>query len=168
MSPTGPRGPLARFFAVDHLRLDTLLREATADPDRVALVPYGEFRAGLLKHIGMEEKILFPVARVRGYDPSLFARLRVDHGAIVSLLVPTPTPAIVERIQSVLTLHNQREEETGGAYEICDRAASPEETERLLASVRSFPEVKLKSYRDGPEVFRHIEVNLDLSRKQWL
>jgi len=116
----------------------------------------------------MEEKILFPVARLKGADPRLFSRLRVDHGAIASLLVPTPTPKIVGQILSVLGPHNQREEEPYGAYEICDEAAGPAEAERLLGVLRAFPEVRLKDYRDGPAVFRHIEVNLDLSRRQWL
>ena len=92
----------------------------------------------------------------------------MDHGAIASLLVPTPTPQTVGQILSVLTPHNRREEEPAGAYEICDEAAGPGEAERLLAALRAFPEVKLKDYRDSPEVFRHIEVNLDLSRRQWL
>ncbi len=161
-------GPLSLFFAADHRRLDALLRQATYKPGRIALGPFGEFRAGLLKHIGMEEKILFPIARHKGADSRLFARLRVDHGAIASLLVPTPTPEIVGQILSVLSLHNRREEEPKGAYEICDEAAGPAEAELLLASLSAFPEVKLKDYRDGPAVFRHIEVNLDLSRRQWL
>lgn len=165
--PTMP-GPLSAFFAADHRRLDALLRKATAEPGRIALGPFGEFRAGLLKHIGMEEKVLFQVARRKGADPSLFSRLRVDHGAIASLLVPTPTPDIVGQILSVLTPHNQREEEPRGAYGLCDEAVGPGEAERLLATLITFPDVKLKDYRNGPEVFRHIEVNLDLSRRQWL
>lgn len=161
-------GPLSAFFSADHRRLDALLRQATHEPGRIALGPFREFRAGLLKHIGMEEKVLFKVARLKGADPDLFSRLRVDHGAIASLLVPTPTPDIVGQILSVLTPHNRREEEPGGAYEICDEAAGPGEAERLLVALNAFPEVKLKDYRDGPEVSRHIEVNLDLSRRQWL
>ena len=87
-------GPLHRFFAADHRRLDALLRRSVSVPGRVDLVPFGEFRAGILKHIGMEEKVLFPAARHAREAPlALAARLRVDHGAIAALLVPTPTPA---------------------------------------------------------------------------
>ncbi len=161
-------GPLSLYFAADHHRLDALLRQATSEPDRIAPGPFGDFRAGLLKHIGMEEKILFPVARLKGIYPRLFSRLRLDHGAIASLLVPTPTPDIVGQILSVLTPHNRREEEPAGAYQICDEAAGPDEADRLLASLRAFPEVKLKEYCNGPEVFRHIEINLDLSRRHWI
>ena len=52
-------GPLHRFFAADHGRLDVLLRRAIADPARVDLAPFAELRAGILRHIGMEEKYLF-------------------------------------------------------------------------------------------------------------
>jgi hypothetical protein len=50
---------LHRFFAADHGRLDVLLRRAIADPARVDLAPFAELRAGILRHIGMEEKYLF-------------------------------------------------------------------------------------------------------------
>ena len=160
-------GPLSAFMAADHRRLDGLLREATREPGRIAPGPFLEFRAGLLRHIGMEEKILFPLARGRG-DARFLARLKVDHGALASLLVPSPTPWTVEQIVSVLVPHNVREEEQEGAYDMGDGSADPGEGEGVLAALKAFPEVRLKDYRDSPEVFRHIEVNLDLSRRQWL
>jgi hypothetical protein len=162
-------GPLNRFFAADHRRLDDLLRRSTSEPGRIDLAPFGEFRAGLLKHIGMEEKVLFQAARrARGTPVALAARLRVDHGAIAALLVPTPTPDIVAKILSVLGPHNRREEELGGAYDACDEAVGPSVAERLVQELREFPEVPVKSYNDRPEVFEHIETTLELSRRQWL
>jgi len=162
-------GPLHRFFSTDHRRLDALLKRSTADPGRVDLVWFGEFRAGILRHIGMEEKVLFAAARrARGGKPlELAARLRVDHGAIAALLVPTPTPAVVAEVLSVLVPHNRREEERGGVYDACDEAVGPAEGERLVRELRVFPEPPLKPYRDGPEVAKHIEDNLALARRQW-
>jgi len=162
-------GPLHRFFAADHRRLDALLRRAVSVPGRVDLVPFGEFRAGILKHIGMEEKVLFPAARHAREAPLvLAARLRVDHGAIAALLVPTPTPALVAEIVSVLGPHNRREEEPGGVYDACDEAVGPDEAERLVHDLRAFPEVPLKPYNDGPAILAHIQETLELSRRQWL
>jgi hypothetical protein len=162
-------GPLNRFFSRDHRRLDALLRRSLAEPGRVDLAAFAEFRAGILKHIGMEEKLLFTAVRqARGGEPlPVAARLRVDHGAIAALLVPTPTPDIVARILSVLAPHNRREEEPRGAYDACDEALGPAEAARLVEKLRAFPEVPLKPYNDGPEVLKHIEVNLDLARRQW-
>jgi Hemerythrin HHE cation binding domain len=161
-------GPLHRFFAADHRRLDALLQRSLSVPGQVDLVPFGEFRAGILKHIGMEEKVLFPAARHAREAPlALAARLRVDHGAIAALLVPTPTPALVAEILSVLGPHNRREEEPGGIYDACDEAVGPAEAERLVQELRAFPEVPLKAYNDGPAILAHIQETLELSRRQW-
>jgi len=161
-------GPLHRFFAADHRRLDALLSRSVSVPGRIDLAPFGEFRAGILKHIGMEEKILFPAAREGARAPrELAARLRVDHGAIAALLVPTPTPELVAEIRSVLGPHNRREEEEGGIYDACDDAVGAAGAEALLRRLRAFPEVPLKAYHDGPAVLAHIQQTLDLSRRQW-
>jgi hypothetical protein len=162
-------GPLHRFFADDHRRLEACLRQATAGSGAIDLDAFASFRAGLLRHIGMEEKVLFAAAReARGGEPlALAARLRVDHGAIASLLVPTPTREIVERLLSVLGPHNRREEEPGGAYDDCDDALGPAAAARLAEELERFPEPPLKAYNDAPEVFRHIDENVELSRRQW-
>jgi hypothetical protein len=162
-------GPVHRFFSSDHRRLDELLKRSLSEPGRVDLGPFGEFRAGLLRHIGMEEKVLFVAARrARGGEPlPAAARLRVDHGAIAALLVPTPTPALVADLLSVLVPHNRREEEPGGVYDASDEALGQSGAERLVGELRAFPEVPLKAYNDGPEVTRHIEENLALARAQW-
>ena len=164
------RGPLHRFFAADHRRLDGLLRRALPEPGPLDLAPFSAFRAGLLRHIGMEEKVLFAAAREArgGRVLPIAARLRVDHGAIAALLVPTPTAAIVADLLSVLSPHNRREEEAGGAYDACDDALGAAGAERLLEVLREFPEPPLKEYNDRPEVFRHAAENLELSRLQWL
>ncbi len=162
-------GPLHRFFSADHRRLDALLERSLRQPGNIDLVPFGQFRAGILRHIGMEEKVLFVAARTaRGGQPlPLAARLRVDHGAIAALLVPTPTAAIVADLISVLGPHNQREEEPGGMYDACDEALGTDEASRLVEELSAFPEPPLKPYNDSPEVMKHLRENLELSRRQW-
>jgi hypothetical protein len=163
------KGPLFRFFSDDHRRLDALLKCATATPGRVDLGVFGKFRAGLLRHIGMEEKVLIPAGiRARGGESlPIAAMLRVDHGAIAALLVPTPTPAVVEDLRSVLVPHNRREEEPLGLYEACDEALGEAEAQRLVAELAGFPQLPLNPHNDGPLVMRHIQETLELSRKQW-
>jgi hypothetical protein len=51
-------GPLYHFLAHDHARLDGLLQRAAADAGAINHDAYAAFRAGLLTHISMEEKIL--------------------------------------------------------------------------------------------------------------
>ena len=115
----------------------------------------------------MEEKVLFPTARrARDENHSILARLRVDHGAIAALLVPTPTPAIVAQIVTLLGAHNRREEEEG-VYDACDAAVDSAEADRLLQQLGKFPAVPLKPYNDGPEVMKHIEMTLEMAQRQW-
>ncbi|HVO11391.1 MAG TPA: hemerythrin domain-containing protein [Vicinamibacteria bacterium] len=161
-------GPLHRFFAADHDRLDALLRQALAQPGGVDRGPFDALRAGLLRHIGMEEKLLFPAAR--SLRPELLAitsRLRVDHGAIAALLVPSPTALVVDDLLSVLGPHNRREEDDGGVYDACDAALGEAAARRMVEQLRGFPEPPLNPYNDGPEVRRHVAATLAASRRQW-
>lgn len=148
-----PAGSISRFLAGDHVRLDSLLQRAFADPANIDHAAYVEFRAGLLKHIGMEEKILLPEAqRRRGGEPlPVAAKLRLDHGALAALLVPPPTHAIAEAIRSILARHNTIEEESGGVYEVCEQLAGTD-VDALLARLRNAPEVPVAPHVDSPKV----------------
>lgn len=161
-------GPIAQFLAEDHDRLDGLLRRALAVPSGVDREPFDAFRAGLLRHIAMEEKILLPAARAgRAGEPLPIARrLRIDHGAITSLLVPTPTPEIAAEIRSILEPHNRAEEEPGGLYDACD-ALLAGQAEELVARMRAYPAVKVTGYKDGPGVHRTAESALASSARQF-
>lgn len=147
-------GPLTNFLAGDHERLDSLLRRAmTTAGGTIDRAAYAGFRAGLLKHISLEEKILLPAAQrwQRGDPLPLAARLRLDHGALAALLVPTPTPAIIAAIRTVFTAHNALEEGPGGVYERCEQLAGAE-ADALLVQLQVAPAVPVASYADGPQV----------------
>ncbi len=161
-------GPITRHLCEDHRRLEALLARALARPGEVDLEPFGEFRAGLLRHIALEEKILLPAAReARGGEPLAVARrLRIDHGAITSLLVPTPTPALVAELRSILDPHGVVEEEAGGLYEDCDRLLAGR-AEELVERMRAYPQVKVNRYQDGPAVQRTAAGALAASAKQF-
>jgi len=63
-------GPITDFLLEDHRRLEALLQLAVAHADYVDQGAYDQFRAGLLRHIGREEKILLPAAqRLRDGEP---------------------------------------------------------------------------------------------------
>lgn len=145
------------FLADDHARLDALLRRSVADPEAIERDAYEQFRAGLLRHIAMEEKVLLPEARrLRGGDPLPIAkRLRADHAALASLLVPTPTHAILNVVRGVLDDHNRLEEAPDGLYATCEALAGPK-LEGLLERLRAVPDVPLAPHFDGPRVHEHI------------
>jgi hypothetical protein len=146
-------GPLYRSLAADHARLDGLLQSAMTEAGTVNRAAYAEFRSGLLTHISLEEKILLPaVQQLRGGTPlALAAKLRLDHGALAALLVPTPTPMIVAALRTILVTHNIVEEGPGGVYECCERLAGAE-AEALLAQLQEAPEVPVAPHSDGPLV----------------
>jgi hypothetical protein len=120
-------GRIFHYLADDHARIDDALQRATSRPETVEPDAYAEFREGLLRHIWLEEKILLAAARAaRGGEPlPIVSKLRLDHGALTALLVPTPTPAIVAVIRAILERHNPIEESPGGVYEHCEKLAVP-------------------------------------------
>jgi hemerythrin HHE cation binding domain-containing protein len=162
------RGPIQKYLAEDHARLEELLARSVSSGGAIERGPFDAFRAGLLRHIAIEEKILFREARAaRGGEPlELFRRLRIEHGALASLLVPTPTAVLVTEIRSILGPHNEVEEGAGGLYERCD-ALLAAGAARLLDLMRAYPPVKVAPYNDGPRVLRTAEAALRISAKQF-
>jgi hypothetical protein len=155
-------GPIADFLVQDHGRLEALLHSAVAQVGSVDQGTYDQFRAGLLRHIGMEEKILLPAAqRLRGGEPlSIAAKLRLDHGAIASLLMPPPTAAVIAKIRAVLKVHNTIEEGPGGLYETCDELANSEAAQ-LLAKLQAAPELAVLPCSDSPAVMPAVQRALE-------
>jgi len=146
-------GVLNRYLAEDHNRLDGLLQRATADLRKIDTQPYGEFRRGLLRHISIEEKIVLPsIARLQnGAQAAVADRIRLDHGALVALLVPPPSASIIATLRSILEVHNALEEQEGGLYHLLDQLAGTESDE-LLNRMRSAPEVPVLPHNERPEV----------------
>jgi hypothetical protein len=146
-------GKIYHHLASDHRRLDDLLERATSG-ETIDGEAYHQFRAGLLKHIGMEEKILLPTAqRLRGGQPlAVAARLRLDHGALAALLVPAPIAQVLAAIRAILKLHNPLEEDPGGMYEQCEQVAGAE-IDEILRRLQDAPDVRVAANVDGPKVF---------------
>jgi hypothetical protein len=130
--------PLYEFFTNDHRRIDEFLDKATADPGQVQLNFYHEFRIGLLKHIKMEEKILFPAAQKANNNVAipLATKLRLDHGALTSLMVVPPSPEVIKVLRFVLEKHDLLEEEPGGMYDVCENLTEGE-TDDLLNQLKN-------------------------------
>ena len=139
--------PIYQFFTNDHRRIDELLDKAIEDPCNVKEDYYHQFRTGLLKHIKMEEKILFPAAQKAngGIPLPLAGKLRLDHGALTSLMVVPPSPGVIKVLLYVLDKHDLLEEEPGGMYEICEKLTEGE-TNDLLQQLESVAEVPVHPY----------------------
>lgn len=152
-------GPLERFLSEDHARLDAALRAAVADPARIDPAPYTELRAGLLRHIAMEEKVLLPEARARrgGRPLDVEARLRADHSLLATLFIPTPTHALLDEVRTILEAHNALEEGPDGIYAACEALLDAGAQADVLARVHAVPQVRLGAHTDTPAVHAHLE-----------
>jgi hypothetical protein len=142
--------PLHQFFTKDHHRLGELLDRATGQPDEIKMEYYHRFRTGLLRHIKMEEKILFPAAQEANKEVTLklLPRYRSEHGALTALMVPPPTSSLIKVIRYVLEKHDLAEEEPGGLYDICE-ALTQNQTLELLDRLAHTAEVPVHPPHPG-------------------
>lgn len=148
-------GAIHALLTADHDRLDALLGRLGSEP--LELAAYSELRAGLLRHIAMEEKVLFADARARrgGKPLPIVERLHADHAALASLLVPTPTLELLRSIRTILGEHNPLEEREHGLYEACEELAGDHVPE-LLARMHAIPAVRVSAHVDEPRIHEHI------------
>jgi hemerythrin HHE cation binding domain-containing protein len=155
-------GPLTRVLMDDHRRLDALFCSAVADPLKVDASTYNQFRAGLLRHIGLEEKILLPtLQRLQGGRPfPLAAKLRLDHGALAALLMPTPSASILAAIRAILSAHNLLEEGPDRLYKTCDHLAESE-VGSLIERLRAAPEVTVTPPSNSTAVMKTVSGALE-------
>lgn len=159
-------GPIGRFLASDHERLDALLTRSIAG-EAVDLEPFGMFREGLLRHIGMEETILIPALQGLPDAPlELANKLRLDHAALANLFMPWPTLEIVRAVQFILKRHNPLEEEPGGFYDSCDRLLAAQ-VAGLTELMRKAPEVPLRDYSDRPQALAAAKRSLERAGYSW-
>lgn len=146
-----PDKSLYNFFTEDHRRIEMVFNEATKDKDNVNLDRYHEFRIGLLTHIKMEEKILFVAAqKANGGEPlPLQAKLRLDHGALTSLLVCPPSPEVINVIEHIMEKHDILEEEQGGMYEACEKLTQ-NERQYILEMLERVTPVPVHPFNKAP------------------
>jgi len=142
--------PLYHFFKNDHNRIDQLLDKATENPGEVETNYYHQFRTGLLKHIKMEEKVLYPAAqKANGNVPlPLAAKLRLDHAALTSLMVMPPSDEVIKVLRYILDKHDVLEEEPGGMYDVCERLTEGE-TNTLLQQLEKVAVVPVHPFNEA-------------------
>jgi hypothetical protein len=143
---------LNELLSRDHDRLDGLLAASVRADGAIDSDRYAAFRAGLLWHIAVEEKVLFRAIRKERGDTRLLEQLHRDHAALAALLVPPPAVAEIETIRTILARHNPLEEDAGGLYELADRLSVD-----LLPLVQAVPPVIVAPHADTPTTRRSIE-----------
>ncbi|HOZ90830.1 MAG TPA: hemerythrin domain-containing protein [Bacteroidia bacterium] len=144
---------LHQFFTNDHHRLEKLLDKAITTPE-IDMTFYMPFRSGLLRHIKMEENILFPAAKAIDANKiqEILPQFRLEHGALTALMVPPPTPDLIKVIKHILEKHDFEEEKPGGLYDVCE-LLTQSQTQELLNQLEKTPEVPLHPPNPTPFAF---------------
>lgn len=152
-------GRICKLMVDDHLRVGALL-ESARQGNRES---YDAFRGALLRHIGIEEKILLPALRALGHTPAHVAQLRLDHSALAAMLVPSPTPELLSKIITLLAIHDPLEEAPDGVYPLADRTLS--DVDELIGRIERSPVPPLAAHFDGARAFTAIEALLTRAMK---
>lgn len=141
------------FFEKDHRRLDALLDKATERPGEIDMEYYHPFRSGLLTHIKMEEKILFPAGQEANGGERLaeWDQLRLDHGALTALMAVPPDPSLIKVLRYILTVHDEMEERPGGIYDVCD-ALTRHRTQELIEKLEQVTETPVRPLKHSEYV----------------
>lgn len=160
------RAALRAWLSRDHAEIDALLR-AAVDAEPFDAASFAEFRERLLRHIGIEERLLFPAAKRANADqlPTGASELRIDHAALTTLLVPTPDRALALEIVGLLARHNELEECSGGVYDRCLALLHEQAAKALLHAATERRPVPTTKYFDGPGTVRTAEAALQKARR---
>lgn len=144
-----PMERITDYLSDDHARLDALLARARAGAE-LDTEAYEAFRAGLLRHIGIEEKVLFPAAKAAqgGVPLSRAAVLHAAHARIGVILARAPTPTAVAELAALLEIHNADEEGADGVYAECEDLLGETLSGSLAIRAREYPAVRVAPYRD--------------------
>lgn len=145
-------GDLYNYFFGDHRELEEALDKAAAGPT-IEAEAYGRFRVGILRHIGLEEKVLLPALEpvMKGRLKGVLEQIRLDHGAITALMVPLPTHGIVRAVRHILERHNVLEESKEGLYDVCEQLPAAVVND-IVRKARSAPPVKVVPNNPAPGV----------------
>lgn len=142
-------GPIELALAEDHRRLDVLLARSI-DAEPFDAESFRAFRAALLRHIAVEERIV--MAEAQKVDRSLTGpalALRAEHGAMAILLVPTPDRPLALELRGLIAGHMAHEEGPDGMHARCERALQANASE-VAARMRDYPQVRVAPYQDVP------------------
>lgn len=161
-----PKTALREWLVNDHDEIDVLLRKARA-PEGFDLEAFGRFRERLLRHIGVEERLLFcAIERCNaGELPAVVSEVQIEHAALTSLLVPTPDYVLAEEIAGLLEHHTNLEEYPEGIYDQCLALLDEEAADDVFCDACASRPVATAKYFDGPGTVRTADAALEKARR---
>jgi hypothetical protein len=163
---SNPKPALREWLVRDHDEIDVLLRSARA-PEGFDLEAFGRFRERLLRHIGVEERLLFSAIQRtnQGQLPAAVGEIQIEHAALASLLVPTPDYVLAEEIAGLLERHSNLEEFPDGIYDQCLALLDDEAADDVLYDACASRPVATAKYFDGAGTVRTADAALEKARR---
>jgi hypothetical protein len=161
-----PKSELRAWLARDHEEINALALDARA-PYGIDNEAFERFRERLLRHMGIEERLLFLQIERSSEGPlaEVIHELRIDHAALTSLLVPTPDHVLAQEIADLLERHTQLEESPGGVYDQCIALLDDDTADAILYDACEARPVQTAKYFDGPGTVRTAAAALDKARR---
>jgi hypothetical protein len=161
-----PKAALRDWLVRDHDEIDVLLRKARA-PEAFDLEAFGRFRERLLRHIAVEERLLFTAIQRtnEGRLPETVSELQIEHAALTSLLVPTPDYVLAEEIAGLLERHTNLEEFPAGVYDQCLAMLDDETADDIFCDACASRPIPTAKYYDGPSTVRTADAALEKARR---
>jgi iron-sulfur cluster repair protein YtfE (RIC family) len=143
------------YLMADHRRLDGLMETCKGQAEKGDMkgagATFAEFRAGLMRHIKIEERLLFPEFEAatgldRGGGPT--GVMRLEHTEIIRLLDlieglfegQAPSAPEFDSLRSALIglLHEHNGKEERILYPMTDRMVAPDALHDLLTKMKAF------------------------------
>lgn len=153
---------IVRVMDNQHRRIEWLLTESLGDEAARALdlAAYGAFRETMLRHIGIEEKLLLSGLREARVPFTSAWAIHRDHAALASLMAAEPDLALVLEVARLVDTHMTLEEGPEGLFSVCARTLSEE---ALVVGAHAFPEVKPAPWSRADWLPRTAQAALELA-----
>jgi hypothetical protein len=151
----------ATYLRDEHRALLAALDEALAGPSGFDPARYASFRAQLLRHMAVEERLVVSPLRARQVVVPDGYEVRVEHAALAALLAAAPDAALAVELRALLTAHCAREEAPGGLFEVLAGHVIGDDAVQMA---KTFPDVKAATYSSATWLPRTVKDALDLAR----
>lgn len=140
-------GRLRALLEADHRGIQRLLDAAEGGEGGVDREAWDAFRARLLRHMAIEDELLFRAASAAHGGAPFDPRLALEHRAMATLLAAPPDRALISELRALMLDHDGREDLEGGAYDRCDLLLG-ERIDGLVDVARTYPFPPLPAIRE--------------------
>jgi hypothetical protein len=147
-----------RAMESDHRRIEESLSRALKGPT-LDEGCYREFREVLLRHIGIEERVLLCGLKAARIDFAQAKAIHREHAAMGALLAAVPDTSLARELERLLVGHIDLEESPEGLFALCRSGLS---AQVLVVEAHAYPAVKPAPWSHARWMPRTVEAALAL------